>query len=388
MPRRRQLCPGIPWSALPAVYDPSNVRYVADATSYSMSAPAAVRQAAMSIRRRVFCGWIQRSLQLPRELEDHIRSFMDPTDRLDLEIYEQTLDPNSPAAIQRILWYFGYPPHVNVLEDHVRYHNLVRQDLQYVWCTNGRRTDQFIRQHRLQRVVIVGTLEHTQAPITRCPHLQYVDYILPWLTSLNSGCWMSECDQLTEVRFTGLGRLETVGHRWLQECRKLQSIQFRGLTRLQTIGSYWMARCDCLIHADFRGLDNLQTVGDHWLDTCTILTHISFVGTPRLRVVGSYWLSWCEQLTAPSWTGLASLQVVGDCWMSGCDSLVIASFHGLTSLGTVGHYWMAWCRTLLVPQFDDLTSLQRVGTSWMRGCNALVSPQFTGCTNLREVGAD
>jgi hypothetical protein len=235
-------------------------------------------------------------------------------------------------------------------------------------------------------VHLKGTVTDIKIPfLTGCYHLKRVRFFLHNLQNVGHE-WMSGCENLEGIDFSGLSSLETVGNYWMNGCKKLERIDFTGLSSLKTVGNLWNEGCNNLESINFTGLNSLETVGDWWMKGCKNLERVDFKGLSRLKTVGDIWMLDCHNLKSIDFKGLSSLESVGDHWLYECNSLESIDFTELNNLKTVGHHWMSGCYSLENVNFRGLDSLETVGNNWINNCEKLENVNFTGLSSLKDVG--
>jgi len=273
---------------------------------------------------------------LPSDLRDLIVSFLPLTEQISMKLNGCQIGIHSVHAVHVILGAFGYPQE-NIpllLDDRAQYQNILpKNEMHYIWFHDSTNTNRLINDHKLQSVVLVGTMRGTlqKPPILNCPTLQSVTYILPWVTSISGSHWMAMCPFLTRINFIGLLQLQTVGSHWLYHCENLVIVNFNGMNCLETVGDHWMQHCEQLTTLDFTCLRQLRTVGRNWLKECNMLMTPDFDGLYSLQTVNNHWMSLCNRLKTPKFGQLANIKHIGSHWMGECSSLINPQFEGLQS---------------------------------------------------------
>ena len=153
-----------------------------------------------------------------------IQHLISKSQRLEHRMQEARYDLSSIEAIQFMLTDFGY---LVTEQEIIRPGTVVvgQGPVHYIWHHTREQTEDLIRTHLLQDVVLIGTQYGIiDAPIRSSPQtLRRIVYLFPWVTEIRRD-WMKDCPSLTTVDFIGLENVTIIGDNWMCRCPQLSSI--------------------------------------------------------------------------------------------------------------------------------------------------------------------
>ena len=152
---------------------------------------------------------------------------------------------------------------------------------------------------------------------------------------LTDNNWTTITDLIKEKKYENIsffGPVTKIFNNWISQCQDLKSVNFSGLHNLQEVYFTWLFNCENLENVDFTGLHNLNYVEDNWLADCYNLKNINFKGLKNLNIIGANWLSDCKNLENADFSGLKNLKHIRYNWLKGCDKLKQIDLTKLTKL--------------------------------------------------------
>ena len=170
------------------------------------------------------------------------------------------------------------------------------------------------------------------------------------------------CRRLSDLDFSALPSLRTIGKCAVQECDSLESVALANRPLLESIGEFAFNGCTRISTLDLSDLPSLRSIGKRAFSDCVSLRCVRLANLPLLNGIGESVFSGCGSLSSVDLCGLGAVSIIDKCAFSACTSLQSIPLSNMPLLASIGDYaFFCGVRVLIVWTFPACPSLRCVG---------------------------
>ena len=189
--------------------------------------------------------------------------------------------------------------------------------------------------------------------------------------------FLSCCEQITSLDFSGLNNVTTIGDDFLYCCAQITSLDLSGLNSVTTIGDSFLRNCSKITSLDLYGLSSVTSIGNDFLSECSEIISLDLSGLSSVTSIGNYFFSGCSQITSLDLSGLSSVTTIGNGFLYSCQQISSLDLSGLSSVTTIGNCFLTYCKQITSLDLSGLGSVTTIDNyCFLSECNDLKSVQL------------